>query len=135
MSEAAAEARTYSEKVTQIVDLFTSLTVMEVLELQDALKEKGIEPAAAAAVVVGPGGGGDGEAVEEKTTFDVVLKAVGAKKIQVIKEVRAITALGLKEAKALVEGAPSAVKEGLPKEEAEALVKKLEDVGAEVELK
>ena len=135
MSEAAAEARTYSEKVTQIVDLFTSLTVMEVLELQDALKEKGIEPAAAAAVVVGPGGGGDGEAVEEKTTFDVVLKAVGAKKIQVIKEVRAITARGLKEAKALVEGAPSAVKEGLPKEEAEALVKKLEDVGAEVELK
>ena len=135
MSEATAEARTYSEKVTQIVDLFTSLTVMEVLELQDALKEKGIEPAAAAAVVVGPGGGGGGEEVEEKTTFDVVLKAVGAKKIQVIKEVRAITALGLKEAKALVEAAPSPVKEGLPKEEAEALVKKLEDVGAEVELK
>jgi large subunit ribosomal protein L7/L12 len=135
MSEAAeAEAKTYCEKVTQIVDLFTSLTVMEVLELQDALKEKGIEPAAAAAVVVGPGGGG-GEAAEEKTTFDVVLKGFGAKKIQVIKEVRAITALGLKEAKALVEGVPSPVKEGLPKDEAEALKKQLEDAGAEVELK
>jgi large subunit ribosomal protein L7/L12 len=134
MSEAAeAEAKTYCEKVTKIVDLFTSLTVMEVLELQDALKEKGIEPAAAAAVIAGPGGGD--EPVEEKTTFDVVLKSFGAKKIQVIKEVRAITALGLKEAKALVEGVPSAVKEGLPKDEAEKLQKKLEDAGAEVELK
>ena len=136
MSEAAeAEAKTYSEKVTQIVDLFTSLTVMEVLELQDALKEKGIEPAAAAAVVAGPaGGGGGGEAAEEKTTFDVILKSAGAKKIQVIKEVRGITSLGLKEAKELVEGAPKPVKEGLPKDEAEAIKKQLEDAGAEAEL-
>ncbi len=133
MSE-AAEAETYSEKVTQIVDLFTGLTVMEVLELQDALKEKGIEPAAAAAVVAGPAAGGGGGEAEEKTTFDVILKSAGAKKIQVIKEVRAITSLGLKEAKDLVEGAPKPVKEGLPKDEAEALKKQLEDAGAEVDL-
>ena len=77
----ATAERSYGEKVTQIVDLFTGLTVMEVLELQDALKDKGIEPAAAAAVVAGPAGGGDA-AAEEKTTFDVVLKSAGAKKIR-----------------------------------------------------
>jgi len=134
MSEATAEAKSFSQKVTQIVDLFTSLTVMEVLELQDALKEKGIEPAAAAAIAMGPVGGA-AEAAEEKTTFDVILKAVGDKKIQVIKEVRAITALGLKEAKDLVEGAPKPVKEGLPKDEAEKIKKQLEESGATVELK
>ena len=135
MSDAAVEEKTYCEKVNQIVDLFTGLTVMEVLELQDALKDKGIEPAAAAAVVAGPAGGGGGEEAVEKTTFDVVLKGHGEKKIQVIKEVRAITSLGLKEAKALVESAPSPVKEGLPKDEAEALKTQLEGAGAEVELK
>ena len=129
----ATAERSYGEKVTQIVDLFTGLTVMEVLELQDALKDKGIEPAAAAAVVAGPAGGGDA-AAEEKTTFDVVLKSAGAKKIQVIKEVRGITSLGLKEAKALVEDAPQPVKEGVPKDEAEQLKEKLEAAGAEVEL-
>jgi len=136
MSEetATAEAKTYSEKVTQIVDLFTSLNVMEVLELQDALEEKGIKPAAAAAVAVaGPAGGG-GDDAPEKSTFDVVLKGDGGKKIQVIKEVRAITSLGLKEAKELVESAPKPVKEGLPKDEAEKVKAQLEGAGAEVEL-
>ncbi|MCH2374472.1 MAG: 50S ribosomal protein L7/L12 [Planctomycetes bacterium] len=134
--EAAAEAKTYSEKVTKIVDQFLDLKVMEVLELQEALKEKGIEPAAAAAVAVAPGaGGGGGEAAEEQSAFDVILKGAGAKKIQVIKEVRAITSLGLKEAKDLVDGAPKPVKEGLPKDEAEKVKAQLEDVGAEVELK
>ena len=130
---ATAEEKSYGEKITQIVDLFTGLTVMEVLELQDALKDKGIEPAAAAAVVAGPAGGGD-SAVEEKTTFDVVLKSAGAKKIQVIKEVRGITSLGLKEAKTLVEDAPQPVKEGVAKDEAEQLKERLEAAGAEVEL-
>ena len=130
---ATAEEKSYGEKITQIVDLFTGLTVMEVLELQDALKDKGIEPAAAAAVVAGPAGGGD-SAVEEKTTFDVVLKSAGAKKIQVIKEVRGITSLGLKEAKTLVEDAPQPVKEGVAKDEAELLKERLEAAGAEVEL-
>ena len=124
-----------SEKVAQIVDLFTQLNVMELLELKDVLKSKGIEPAAAAAAVVaGPAGGGDGGEAE-KSTFDVILKAAGAKKIQVIKEVRAITSLGLKEAKDLVEGAPKPVKEGCDKEEADKLKEQLEAAGAEVELK
>ena len=136
MAEAAAEAKTYCEKVNQIVDLFTQLNVMELLELQEALEEKGIKPAAVAAVA-GPAGAaaGGGEAAEEQTSFDVILKSGGAKKIQVIKEVRALTSLGLKEAKDLVESAPKAVKEALSKEEAEKVKKQLEDVGAEVELK
>ena len=129
----ATAEKSYGEKVTQIVDLFTGLTVMEVLELQDALKDKGIEPAAAAAVVAGPAGGGDA-AEEEKSTFDVVLKSAGAKKIQVIKEVRGITSLGLKEAKALVDDAPQTVKEGVAKEEAEQMKEQLEAAGAEIEL-
>ena len=129
----ATAEKSYGEKVTQIVDLFTGLTVMEVLELQDALKDKGIEPAAAAAVVAGPAGGGDA-AAEEKSTFDVVLKSAGAKKIQVIKEVRGITSLGLKEAKALVDDAPQTVKEGVAKDEAEQMKEQLEAAGAEVEL-
>ena len=133
MSETATKE--YSPKITQIVDQFVELNVMELLELQDALKDKGIEPAAAAAVMAGPGAGGGGEEAAEKTTFDVVLKSAGAKKIQVIKEVRAITSLGLKEAKELVEGAPKPVKEGVPKDEAEKLKTQLEEAGAEVELK
>ena len=132
-AEEVVDDKSYGEKVTQIVDLFTGLTVMEVLELQDALKDKGIEPAAAAAVVAGPAGGGEA-AAEEKSTFDVILKSPGAKKIQVIKEVRGITSLGLKEAKALVDDTPQAVKEGVAKDEAEQLKEQLEAAGAEVEL-
>ena len=133
--ENVATVEPASEKVGQIVDLFTQLNVMELLELKDVLKSKGIEPAAAAAaVIVGPAGGGDG-GEPEKTTFDVIMKAAGAKKIQVIKEVRAITSLGLKEAKDLVEGAPKAVKEDCDKEEADKLKEQLEAAGAEVELK
>jgi large subunit ribosomal protein L7/L12 len=135
MSEEATVTKTYPEKVTRIVDLFLELNVRELLDLQEALKEKGIEPAAAAAVAMPMGVGGGGEAAEEQTAFDVILKSAGAKKIQVIKEVRAITSLGLKEAKDLVEGAPKPIKEGLPKEEAEKLKAQLEGVGAEVELK
>ena len=106
--ETATEAKTYSANVQKIVDLFMELNVMDLLELQEALEEKGIKPAAAAVAAGGGGGGGDGGAAAEKTDFDVVLKAAGAKKIQVIKEVRGITGLGLKEAKELVDGAPKA---------------------------
>ncbi len=134
MSEEVTETKTYTEKVNQIVDLFLQLNVKELLELQDALKEHGIEPVAAAPVAVAAGDGDDG-GVEEQTAFDVILTSAGAKKIQVIKEVRSVTSLGLKEAKDLVESAPKAVKEGLPKDEAEKLKAQLEGVGAEVELK
>lgn len=112
-----------------------NLTVKEVNELAEILKnEYGIEPAAAA-VAVAAGPAVAAEAVEEKTNFDVVLKAAGAAKLQVVKLVKEQTGLGLKEAKDLVDGAPSVVKEGLPKAEAEALKKVLEEAGAEVELK
>ncbi len=112
-----------------------NLTVKEVNELAEILKnEYGIEPAAAA-VAVAAGPAAAAEPVEEKTNFDVVLKAAGAAKLQVVKLVKEQTGLGLKEAKDLVDGAPSVVKEGLPKAEAEALKKVLEEAGAEVELK
>ncbi len=112
-----------------------NLTVKEVNELAEILKEEyGIEPAAAAAVVAGPAAGGDG-AAEEKSTFDVVLTSAGGAKLQVVKAVKELTGLGLKEAKALVDAAPKAVKEGANKEEAESIKAKLEEVGAEVELK
>ncbi|MCM1484545.1 MAG: 50S ribosomal protein L7/L12, partial [Muribaculaceae bacterium] len=112
-----------------------NLTVKEVNELAQILKEQyGIEPAAAAvAVAAGPAAGAP--AAEEKTSFDVVLKSAGASKLNVVKVVKAQTGLGLKEAKELVDGAPSVVKEGLPKADAEGLKKELEDAGAEVELK
>ena len=112
-----------------------NLTVKEVNELAQILKEEyGIEPAAAAvAVAAGPAAAGAAE--EEKSSFDVVLKSAGANKIAVLKEVRAITGLGLKEAKELVDNAPSAIKEGLAKADAEGLKKQLEEAGAEVELK
>ena len=111
-----------------------NLSVKEVNELAQILKDEyGIEPAAAAvAVAAAPAAG---EAAEEKTNFDVVLKAAGAAKLQVVKKVKELTGLGLKEAKELVDGAPSVVKEGLPKAEAENLKKALEEAGAEVELK
>ena len=120
----------------KIVDDLSSLTVLEAAELAKLLEEKWGVSAAAAVAVAGPAGGGAAAApVEEKTEFTVVLAAAGDKKIEVIKEVRAITGLGLKEAKDLVEGAPKAIKEGIPKDEALAIQKKFADVGAKVEIK
>jgi large subunit ribosomal protein L7/L12 len=121
----------------QLVSELSKLTVIEAAELSKKLEEEwGVSAAAPAAVAVAPGAaaGGEAAAAEEKTDFDVVLKAVGDKKINVIKEVRAVTGLGLKEAKDLVEGAPKPVKEGVEKDEAEEIKKKLEEAGATVEL-
>jgi large subunit ribosomal protein L7/L12 len=117
-------------------DQLVELTVKEVTELASYLKETyGIEPAAAA-IVAGPAAGAAGGAVAEaKTNFDVVLKAPGANKLQIVKLVKELTGLGLKEAKDLVDGAPKTIKEGLPKDEAENLKKQLSEAGAEVELK
>ena len=112
-----------------------NLTVKEVSELATILKEEyGIEPAAAAVAVAGPAAGG-APAAEEKTSFDVVLKAPGANKLAIVKLVKELTGLGLKEAKDMVDGAPSVLKEGLAKADAEGLKKQLEEAGAEVELK
>ena len=121
----------------QIVEQLSGLTVIEAAELSKKLEEKwGVSAAAPVAVAAGPAAGaGAAPAAEAKTTFDVVLKAAGTNKIGVIKEVRAVTSLGLKEAKDLVEGAPKTVKEGATKEEAEEIKKKLEAAGAKVELK
>ena len=119
----------------KIVDDFSKLTVLEAADLAKMLEEKwGVSAAAAVAVAAGPAGGG-AAAAEEKTEFTVVLAAAGEKKIEVIKEVRALTGLGLKEAKDLVEGAPKPVKEGVNKEEADKIKATLEKVGAKVELK
>jgi large subunit ribosomal protein L7/L12 len=113
-----------------------NLTVKEVTELAEILKEEyGIEPAAAAVAVAGPAGGGEGGGGEEKSEFDVILKAAGGSKLAVVKLVKELTGLGLKEAKDIVDGAPAPIKEGIPKDEAEALKTQLEDAGAEVELK
>jgi large subunit ribosomal protein L7/L12 len=120
----------------KIVDELSSLTVLEAAELAKLLEAKwGVSAAAAVAVAAAPAAAAAAAPVEEKTEFTVVLAAVGDKKIEVIKEVRAITALGLKEAKDLVEGAPKPVKEGIGKEEAEKIKAALEKVGAKVELK
>ena len=117
-----------------IAEELVNLTVKEVNELATILKEEyGIEPAAAAVAVAGPAAGG-AAAAEEKTSFDVVLKSAGAAKLQVVKAVKEACGLGLKEAKEIVDGAPAKVKEGVGKEEAEALKKALEEAGAEVEL-
>ncbi len=122
--------------VAKLAEELLGLTILEAKELNDILEEKGIKPAAAAVAVAGPAAGGDaGGAAEEKDEFDIILVAAGDKKINVIKEVRAITGLGLKEAKELVEAGGKAVKEAAPKAEAEEIKKKLEDVGAKVELK
>ena len=120
-----------------IAEELVNLTVKEVNELATILKEEyGIEPAAAAVAVTGPAAGGAAaEAAEEKDSFDVVLKAAGANKLAVVKAVKEACGLGLKEAKDLVDGAPSTLKEGLAKADAETLKKTLEDAGAEVELK
>lgn len=113
-----------------------NLTVKEVNELADILKEEyGIEPAAAAVAVAGPGGGAGAEAEEEKTEFDVILKAAGGSKLKVVKLVKELTGLGLKDAKGIVDSAPAPIKEGISKDEAEGLKKSLEEAGAEVELK
>jgi large subunit ribosomal protein L7/L12 len=130
-----------SEKVQSIVDTISALNVLELVELKKALEDTFGVTAAAPVVVAGPAAatGGDGAAapdpVEEKTEFDVVLTAAGANKIQVIKVVRELTSLGLKEAKDLVEGAPKPVKEGVSKEEAEAAKAKLVEAGASVDVK
>ncbi len=123
--------------LSKLVDELSNLTVLEAAELAKMLEEKwGVSAAAAVAVAAAPAGGGAAAAaVEEKTEFTVVLAAAGDKKIEVIKEVRAITGLGLKEAKDLVEGAPKPLKEGVAKDEAEKIKKQLEAVGAKVELK
>jgi large subunit ribosomal protein L7/L12 len=114
-----------------------NLTVKEVNELANILKEEyGIEPAAAAVAVAGPAaGGGDAAGAEEKSEFDVILKSAGASKLAVVKLVKELTGLGLKEAKEVVDGAPKPVKEGVSKDEAEGIKKSLEEAGAEVELK
>jgi large subunit ribosomal protein L7/L12 len=123
-------------KLEKIVDDLSSLTVMEAAELSKLLEEKwGVSAAAPVAVAAAGGGGAAAAPVEEKTEFTVMLTAAGDKKIEVIKEVRAITALGLKEAKDLVEGAPKAVKEGVNKADAEKFKAQLEKAGAKVELK
>jgi large subunit ribosomal protein L7/L12 len=120
----------------EFAEQLVNLTVKEVNELATILKEEyGIEPAAAAVAVAAGGGAAAGEAAEEKTEFDVVLKAAGASKLAVVKLVKELTGLGLKEAKELVDGAPNTVKEGVSKDEAEGLKASLEEAGAEVELK
>ena len=131
----ATEAKTFSDDIKSLGDQIVGLTLLQAKDLADYLKdEHGIEPAAGAvAIAAGPAGGGE-EAAEEKTTFDVILKEIGDKKIQVIKEVRAATGLGLKEAKEVVDSCPKAVKEGLSKEDAEALQKTLEAAGATIEV-
>jgi len=130
-----AEERNWSSDVKELGDKIVGLSVLQVKELGDYLEEvHGIEPAGVA-VAVGPGAPEAAAAPEEKTTFDVVLQSIGDKKIPVIKVVRSATSLGLKEAKALVDNAPKPVKEGVTKEEAEELKKKLEEVGATVEIK
>ncbi|MCJ2135837.1 50S ribosomal protein L7/L12 [Methylobacterium sp. J-026] len=122
--------------LAKLVDDLSSLTVLEAADLAKMLEEKwGVSAAAAVAVAAGPAAGGAAAAVEEQTEFTVVLAAAGEKKIEVIKEVRAITGLGLKEAKDLVEGAPKPVKEAVSKDEAEKLKAQLEKAGAKVELK
>jgi len=133
MSEATT---TFSDKIKKLGDEIASLTLKDAVDLGEYMKETyGIEPAAAGAVMVaGGGGGGEAAKAEEKSTFDVILKAAGDKKIQVIKVVREATGLGLKEAKDLVDGAPKPVKQNLAKDEAEKLKKSLEEQGATIEL-
>jgi large subunit ribosomal protein L7/L12 len=126
----------WNSDIKEIGDKIVALTLMQAKELTDYLKEEyGIEPAAGGAVMMaGPAAAGGGEEEVEKTSFDVILKAFGDKKIQVIKEVRALTGLGLKEAKDLVDGVPKPVKEGVSKEEADTAKAQLEEAGATVEI-
>lgn len=134
-TEEQVSEKTFNDEIKALGDKIVALTLLQAKELADYLKEvHGIEPAGGVAMAAMPGAGGDAAVEEEKTTFDVVLKEIGDQKIKVIKEVRAITALGLKEAKDLVDGAPKPVKEGVSKEDAEAIRKQLEAVGAVVEI-
>jgi len=120
----------------KLAEALVNLTVKDVSELADILKEEyGIEPAAAAVAVAGPAAAAEGAGEAEKTDFDVILNSPGAQKLQIVKLVKELTGLGLKEAKALVDGAPTPIKEGVPKDEANALKTQLEEAGAEVELK
>ncbi len=122
--------------IKELGDALVNFTVKEVSELADYLKEEyGIEPAAAAVAVAGPAAGGEAGGGEEQTEFDVILKAAGGSKLAVVKLVKEMTGLGLKEAKEKVDGAPAALKEGVSKDEAEALKAQLEEAGAEVEIK
>lgn len=122
--------------IKAMAEELVNLTVKEVNELAAVLKEEhGIEPAAAAVAVAAPGDGGDAGVAEEKSEFDVILTAAGGSKLQVVKAVKELTGLGLKEAKELVDGAPKAIKEGVGKDEADGIKKALEEAGAEVELK
>jgi large subunit ribosomal protein L7/L12 len=123
--------------IKELAEQLVNLTIKDASDLATMLEEEyGIKPAATAVAVAGPAGGGDGaEAAEEQTEFDVILTAIGDKKINVIKEVRGLTGLGLKEAKELVDGAPSNIKEAVSKDEAESIKVKLEEAGATVELK
>jgi large subunit ribosomal protein L7/L12 len=124
-----ADLKTFAEQLV-------NMTVKEVNELAAILKEEyGIEPAAAAVVAAGPAAGGDAPAVEEQTSFDVILKEAGAEKLKVVKLVKELTSLGLKEAKDIVDAAPKPIKEGVSKDEAEALRAQLEEAGAKVEIK
>jgi large subunit ribosomal protein L7/L12 len=119
-----------------ILETISNMSVMDVVDLISAMEEKfGVSAAAPVAVAAGPAAGGDDAAAEEQTEFDVVMTSFGAQKVPVIKAVREITGLGLKEAKDLVEGVPASVKEGIPKGEADEIMKKLEEVGASVEVK
>ena len=124
-----------SEKITKILEEIKTLTIVELADLVKAVEEEFGVSAAAPVGVVAVAGGAAAPAAEEKTEFDVVLKSFGAKKLDVIKAVREITGLGLKEAKEMVEGAPKTVKEGVSKDEAETVKKALEEAGAEVEVK
>ena len=135
--ETEVVAKEFSKEIKDLGEKIVGLTLKQAVELADYLKEEhGIEPAAGGAIMMaGPGAGGEAAEAEEQTSFDVILKEIGEKKIQVIKAVRAMTTLGLKEAKELVEGAPKAVKEAVSKEEAEEAQKQLEEAGATVELK
>jgi large subunit ribosomal protein L7/L12 len=122
--------------IKKLAEELVNLTIKEASELAEVLEtEHGIKPAAAAVAIAGPAAGDAGAAEEEQTEFDVILKGIGPNKIKVIKEVRAITGLGLKEAKELVDGHPSTVKEGVSKDEADTVKAQLEEVGAEMELK
>lgn len=123
-------------EIKELGDKIVGLTLKQAVDLKDYLKaEYGLEPAAGGAVMMAGPAGGEGEAEEEKTSFDVVLTAAGDKKIQVIKAVREATGLGLKEAKELVDGAPKAIKEGVAKDEADTLAEKIKEAGGEVEIK
>jgi large subunit ribosomal protein L7/L12 len=136
MADEQAEAKSWSDQTKQLGDGIVKLTLMQAKELADYLKEVyGIEPAAGGAVMMAGPAAAPAAAAEEKTSFNVILASFGANKIQVIKAVRELTSLGLKEAKELVDGVPKPLKENVSKEDAEAAKKKLEEAGATVEIK